>query len=284
MAISSNEINLRYSGGESNTSPSNSIGGKISLTSITDGVLNNLFDDISDREENEEITDYRAIYILNNSSTDTFYDVGVWVDSQEPGGADITIGTDAVSELQSITIFPESDIVGGFFSLKLGSESTGNISWDDDIDQMSQNILVALRATALLSNDISVNSSISSNTRNFSVSFFGQEKNKTFPLMVVNINNLVRSNNSIATINTSKVQQGKPINSTAVNIGFSNNTPNNISFFETSSSSKLEIGVLKPNDFCYIWIRRNVPSYAANTDSYDDFVLKISGFTEIDYG
>lgn len=56
----------------------NSTGGTITATAITDNTLNNLFDDVSADEADSGATEYRKIFIKNNHGTLTWQDVVFW--------------------------------------------------------------------------------------------------------------------------------------------------------------------------------------------------------------
>ena len=62
-----NEIKFYLSGGASNTNPFASIGGSISNTEIVNGLLNNLWSDVSEADSSNGITDHRVIYVKNVS-------------------------------------------------------------------------------------------------------------------------------------------------------------------------------------------------------------------------
>ena len=62
-----NEIKFYLSGGSSNTNPFQSIGGSISNTEIINGLLNNLWSDVSESDASNGVTDHRVIYVKNVS-------------------------------------------------------------------------------------------------------------------------------------------------------------------------------------------------------------------------
>ncbi len=62
-------IQIRLSGGKLNIDPRASIGGNRSDTSVVTDVLQNLFDDIKRNEALLGRTEYRCIYVWNNSGT-----------------------------------------------------------------------------------------------------------------------------------------------------------------------------------------------------------------------
>lgn len=62
-----NEIKFFLSGGASNTNPFNSNGGTISNTEIVNGLLNNLWPDVSEADAFNGITDHKVIFVKNVS-------------------------------------------------------------------------------------------------------------------------------------------------------------------------------------------------------------------------
>jgi hypothetical protein len=81
MPITTSEIEYRLSGGTNNTDPDASLGGGISTQTITTGVDNNLFDDVSGDEADSGDINYRCFYIMNTHGTITWRDVKVWIQS-----------------------------------------------------------------------------------------------------------------------------------------------------------------------------------------------------------
>ncbi len=63
------EIEIRLSGGKNNQDPKASVGGNRSDTLVVTDVLQNLFDDIKRNEALVGRTEYRLIYVWNNSGT-----------------------------------------------------------------------------------------------------------------------------------------------------------------------------------------------------------------------
>lgn len=79
------------------TNVDSSLGGYISQTSITTGVLNNLFSDLSGDDNANSAVDYRCIFVHNNNSTLTLQNTVAWLTSQVAGGANVDIGVDAIT-------------------------------------------------------------------------------------------------------------------------------------------------------------------------------------------
>ena len=79
MPITTGDIEYRLSGGTNNTDPDASIGGGISTTTITTGIDNNLWDDVTGDEANNGSIEYRCFYIINTHATITWRSVKVWI-------------------------------------------------------------------------------------------------------------------------------------------------------------------------------------------------------------
>jgi hypothetical protein len=94
MAVLQSDIKFLLSGGASNTDPDAALGGIISATAVVDDTLNNLFDDVSGAEHAAGDTNYRCIYVKNDSAS-IAYNVKLYIDQNTPAVDDaITIGKD----------------------------------------------------------------------------------------------------------------------------------------------------------------------------------------------
>ncbi len=84
MAIVASDIEVRLSGGASNTNAAAALGGAMSTVAggiLTTNVLNNLFDDVSGDESAAGDTEYRGVYIKNNHGSITWTSVYAWISS-----------------------------------------------------------------------------------------------------------------------------------------------------------------------------------------------------------
>lgn len=94
MSILASDIKFFLSGGAANESPAASLGGIISSTAVVDDTLNNLFDDVSGAEHAVGDTNYRCIYVKNDSA-ETAENVRIYIDTNTPAADDtINIGKD----------------------------------------------------------------------------------------------------------------------------------------------------------------------------------------------
>ena len=100
MAITADELQLRLSGGASNTDPAASIGGAMSNTPVSATALHNIFDKVTGDESNAGDIEYRVLYIRNGNSSLTAENVKVYLSGNHDsgsqtlsgGGNDISIG------------------------------------------------------------------------------------------------------------------------------------------------------------------------------------------------
>ena len=77
MAAKSTDLVVTLTGGSSNSNPNLSIGGDPSSYPVT-GQLNNLFDNVAREEASVGSISYRCIYIFNNNSVDTIYNLQLY--------------------------------------------------------------------------------------------------------------------------------------------------------------------------------------------------------------
>lgn len=92
MAVLSSEIKFYYSGGTTNSSPANSIGGSISSVEIS-ASLHSLFDIVGVIESRIGDTEYRCMYVKNTNNTSSLFDILVWItNSSLTEGLDLSLG------------------------------------------------------------------------------------------------------------------------------------------------------------------------------------------------
>lgn len=88
------------------SSDTNSTGGAISATEVTDNTLNNLFDDVSGDEALAGAVEYRKIFIKNTNASLTWQNVKMWI--------------------QSLTTSSDDEIDISLTSNETGSSATGD--------------------------------------------------------------------------------------------------------------------------------------------------------------
>lgn len=93
MSIVAADIVKRLTGGTNNEDPAASIGGAVSTKAggvITDGALNNLFDDTNAAESKSGDTEYRCFCIKNTHATLTLVKPVIWVEQDSTSADDTT--------------------------------------------------------------------------------------------------------------------------------------------------------------------------------------------------
>lgn len=126
MAVTDSDIEIRLSkpdaskGDTEGSTPEASLGGYMSTTTVSDGVLNNLFPSVTRQQAETGGDFYRCVFVVNTHATDTWLDVVTWIQSQVPGGTDITIGLDPTgvvpaddTDPQALTIADETTAPAG---------------------------------------------------------------------------------------------------------------------------------------------------------------------------
>jgi hypothetical protein len=276
MTLQNDDIKLFYSGGGSNNDPDSSIGGAISNYVLSS---NRIFDNVSAAQNTAGYTDYRCVYFNNINSTDTLLNAGIYVDSQVSGGASITIGIEVNNDRQDIYIANAGSVSSGTVTLQFYDFFTdANIQFsfahDLNISIWASNFQTSIRSISGLE-QVTISGSYLGTTAYFSVNFIGTSSKRYFEsLEVVSLSQSFVDVN--ATFTLQKVFDGGPKLKTATEIASEINAPNNITFVETSSSSPLLIGNLKPTEYLPVWIKRTVVA-GVNSMENDGFSLKIKG-------
>lgn len=94
MPVLSTDIKFYLSGGAANSNPNLALGGAKSSVAVVDDTLNNLFDDVSGDEHTAGDTEYRCIFVKNDSAL-TAYNVVIWIQSNTTSAEDtLNIGLD----------------------------------------------------------------------------------------------------------------------------------------------------------------------------------------------
>jgi hypothetical protein len=240
-----------YSGGYNNVDPFKSIGGIASAYVISSATINNLFPNMLG--ESFEMTDYRCIYAINNSST-VYYDCEAYL-TNTLSGSDVYLGVSTLNAVQKMTI--SGNITGGSISLNykdyFDKDNTIQVNYDSNIETWGNNLQTALNGIGLLSGVyVNAESVLSDNV--FDITFADAGGFRDQNLITVVSNDLTGSNSIVIT----DTQVGHPINSLAAEPGMDTNPPHNIEFKEISSST-IVIGTLYPDEFFAIWLKRVTP-------------------------
>src|SRR5581483_6236752 len=219
-----NDISFHLSGGLNNTDPSQSLGGAISRQQI-DSNTNNLFDDVKFATASNGGTDYRCLYIVNNSKSEKLADASVYI-KKSLTGAQIVVGVQNVNEVQAL-IVQGTPVVGAKFQLyylaqKGRSFLTREIVWVEDINVMAQRVAAVLNSLGIVKG-IQCSATDNGNGTDFLITFTdGRAQTLLGIADPVGVN---------ATIQ--RIVSGGPINAPAPAIGIANNPPSGVNFLPT---------------------------------------------------
>jgi hypothetical protein len=102
--ITDADIQFYLSGGATNSSVADSIGGDQSYYAISSGYVENFFVNVTAAECTSGMTDYVCIYVFNDNEADTMYDVTIRL-PKSPDSADTAIefGADPAGAGVSVT-------------------------------------------------------------------------------------------------------------------------------------------------------------------------------------
>ena len=284
--IQASDIVYVYSGGIINSDPQKSIGGDPSQFTIAEGV-NTVFSDISVNQSKTGYLDYRCIYVFNNSTTDSFYNVQVYFQTLLTGGSNMLMGLPTATDVQRIIITgsPQAsntyDIVYDW-----GNPTQQSVTILYDINQsvgqhaqVIQDALNNLPVQVLSGVEVEgqyipagVNPVQNPAVRNFTIKFLGTDNNKNQPLL--HIANMLLGFNVTVVVN--KLYAGGPINTIASPLSFDTIAPAGVDFSLPTEESPITLGILKATEGFPIWLRRETPANA-NSVQNDGFSLAIIG-------
>ena len=208
MALQPSDIIAVYSGGSDNSQQEFSLGGDPSVHKVVFS-KNSLFGKISGRDAISGTTDYRCIYLFNESMTDPYltgslYTIGI------TGPTDIQLGCLFADDEQKIEIL--GNPTSGYFLLAYdGTQGTDivRINFSQDTGQLASQISTALNRNPSLGG-ITVTGDYSAGKRVFVVTFSGVSGSRHHPILRISANGLDSS-----TINITKTNDGSPINAIA---------------------------------------------------------------------
>lgn len=288
MLTSGNDISIVLSGGSSNINPNNSLGGDPSGSPVANGVLNNLFDDVSPEEASEGSEEYRCIYIFNDGET-SIWGLNIWLLENESQGSVIELGVQKSNEMQRITI--NGNISGGNLTLLYNNRSF-SFNYNPDLALMSVNLQESLRnlkisddSEELIFKDVSVSAqNAGQSTRIFDIFWQGKDSSRSFFKFSKFLDN---NNNDIGnqllplgsiTVSLSTVVSGSPVNTIAPFINKETTPPGGVQFFQPTNFSPIELPRLDPNDGFPLWVKRVIVAGATAKDQ-DSFSLRISALS-----
>jgi len=249
LTASASDIVLVLTGGSGNSNPNLSIGGNPSATPVM-GVLNNLFDNISETDSITGLTDYRCIYLFNNNSSNAFYNVKLYLDAIVGTDTNVTVGLNSTQEIQQIVIF--GAVTGGIFTISY-TDLLSLLPIVRTIDYHADPATWALNVqNALISDfpDIFVDVKGTFANRVFEITF---PDFRNHDLFAIDTSGLTGS--GIVGI-VSKLTGGSPINAIPPLLDTSTTPPASVTFFSPEVSTPLLIGTIYPEEGFPIWFKR----------------------------
>jgi hypothetical protein len=272
VTVLASDITVVLSGGSNNSDPALSLGGSPSQQPVT----TNLFPNVTQQQAADGRTDYRCVYVFNNSGTDTLYDTNIFVYSEAVGGADVELGVSMRTEVQRITINGASSIGGGGFDLDYSSAtatSTVTVNWNASATVWGSNLQTALRTIPGLADVlVQVASTNDGNAVLFTIRFEGEADNRYHDILSTAADNLVGS----ASITISKIVNGSPVNAIDPAIESDVSTPPGVSFSAATADDPIAVGDLGPLDGVPVWVKREVDE-DADAKQNDGFTLRVTG-------
>ena len=273
MAAKSTDLVVTLTGGSSNSNPNLSIGGDPSSYPVT-GQLNNLFDNVAREEASVGSISYRCIYIFNNNSVDTIYNLQLYTLNIVNTISTIELGIRSEKEIQDIII--TGIISDGYFTISykpLGKTEIEyrNVNFNSNPVIWTENLQNALRSIESLEN-VTVNFNLGINNIQFKINFDGLDDKRSHDLFNIDKTNLIGA----ITASVTKSSIGSPINSIPTLLDADTTIPYNVNFFETSNLTTISIGNLYPEEGFPLWIKRTVPP-SSESVAGEGFKLKILG-------
>lgn len=276
MAISPNDILYVLSGGRYNSDPNKSLGGDPSSRTIW-GTMNNLFADVTSIEAQEGYVDYRCLYIVNNHTNDSFYDVRLFIETQIAGGSNIKIGVAEETDIQQVIISGIAE--GGSFTVAYEDYNI-IVPWELILANWAKHLQDGLNAIPELGGvEVDVSSypnegSTRDITRVFEVRFAGVSNNRYHPILTLVSNDIVAPTKP--QIQIIKVKDGCPINSIAAKIDTETIEPYGIEWGTPSALQPILVGTMRAGDSFPVWVQRTTPANASPLIQ-DGFKLRTLG-------
>jgi hypothetical protein len=116
LVILDTDLQIKYTGGSSNSDPNASLGGAVSSNGPTDNSLHNLFDEVSGTESLAGDTEYRCVALKNNHGSLTAKSTKIYISADTGSIFDIALAGEGLNT-QPETVANESTApVGESFS------------------------------------------------------------------------------------------------------------------------------------------------------------------------
>jgi len=249
------DIVFLFSGGPANADPEKSIGGGVSSYEIPP-ILNNIFKDATEEEQNSGITDYKCIYVYNSSQFNSFDNIKIFVDNMLDTPNQIDLGFILSNEQQKINLggLPAS----GYFQLQIDNETTNNIYYSGAVSGFATNIKNAINELDSQNYLVSVDGVQENNFQYYLITFIDPYGKRIQPIIRIINNNLKDSESVSVGSQISLVKIGSPINNLGQVLGSAKAKPSNVIFKTSNADIPISIGNLRALDFFPIWIRRTI--------------------------
>ena len=242
-------LKLYYSGGLSNNDSTKSLGGNISNFIILP-TKNNIFNNVSGDVYEEGLTDYRCVYLKNNSENRVLY-LYFALDDFFLGSIQ-NLGFNFTNEVQTITVL-NGPFTNGQNIIFSYDGNNFSVEYDTNFNQWLINFNASIKKIDGLEDVVVTGNSNGSNSI-FEVTFEGTAGYKNHSLIQLIGYDL----NPTPSISIVKTITGSPINLIAEKIAAYTNEPNNITFYDATVNSPIYLPILNPGDFLPIWLRRTV--------------------------
>lgn len=260
MTFSPNDIVLVLSGGSSNTDPGASLGGNPSATPVINGRINNIFRNLTGQDLSSGITDYRCVYVFNDSNVPV-YNIAIYIPQELAGGSPVYIGIQSQDEVQRLLV--PGVITGGSFQL-IYSQQPVTINWNIDPQAMAQSIQSSLNSLTspaslpLLRQVLVTGQIVSDSLVIFDITFQLFDGSRDHDILQIVENNLTRSDqpNVPVPLTVQMIQQGSPINTIAPKIGVDTTVPNGITFGIPSEIEPIVLPRLMSMEGFPLWFKR----------------------------
>ena len=260
-------------GDGTNSNPKLSLGGSPSVALIAGNVI---FSDVTGNQSAEGITQYRCIYIVNDSATDTFYNCLIYIAAQVVGGATVQIGFKEEAAIQLLFVTNSSLITGGDFTLTYTDYEPHEftVSYDSDVEIWAENFQNELRNISGLE-DVEVTAiyDIDIDTTTFQIMFLGAASNRNQQIIEETSNDLTYSGEA-PILSFESYVNGGPINAVADVIDVETTVPTGVAF----TSASYNLGTFMPYDIVPVWIKRTVEPNTEGLEN-DGFTLRFRGDT-----
>jgi len=272
MPFDRTKIRYVYSGSGSSTNPQLSLGGPPSLNYVTG---TNLFSNISAAQSTTGKIDYRCVYLVNENSTNSLFNVSVLLSYDYPNTVSIDFGCLFQNERQIISL--SNYTVGtttGKFTLRY-TDAQNDHSFDvnaDTIGAMANTIKTELE-TVLGAANVNVTGTQLGTVVTYQIDFVNGAGYRYHDIITSTANTL----SPASTIAITKNVNGAPLNSVADPIDVDTTPPVNITFTNTIKPPT-PFSELKGLDHLPIWIRRTVAPNSTFVEN-DSFILRSQGTT-----